>query len=163
MKPQRPGPIRITRQPAPEQPHFEDVLHDEVTRVLTVGFEIQERQLQQFLATWLERQAGVIAAALAALPAGMAPATQASNVLAALLAAASTRPPAEDPRAELDQLAARHWRVTSLATQVALWISERDTADLGLAAEVARHLAILEDAEALKQEQAVEDAAEEGR
>lgn len=65
---------------------------------------VREHQLRQFLGAWLERQTSVIAAALSSLPLGMAPATQASNVVAALLAAADVRPPAEEPT-ELERLA----------------------------------------------------------
>jgi hypothetical protein len=116
MKPHRPDPIRITQQPGLEQPHFEGdepvayrvctvdengqgrplpddprfhAALDEMARAaVRLAKADRERQFQERLAAWLADQQATIAAALEALPAGMAPQTQAANVHAALLAEA---------------------------------------------------------------------------
>lgn len=72
-----------------------------------------------------------------------------------LLAAADVRPPTQEARAELDQLATEFPRpLDGLGTQVAAWIAEQDRLRPGLADAVATHLAILEDCDGLIREQA---------
>lgn len=116
MKPHRPDPIRITQQPGLEQPHFEaddpvryrvcnvdengqgrplpddprfHAALDEMARAaVRLAKADRDRQFQERLAAWLADRQATIAATLAALPAGMAPQTQAANVHAALLAEA---------------------------------------------------------------------------
>jgi hypothetical protein len=94
-----------TEMPGTAQAAFDGAV-DEVLRRQAA---VREHQIQQFLGAWLERQTGVVAAALAALadlPGRLSAETQASNVVAALLAAADVRPPAEEsdrPRDELVQ------------------------------------------------------------
>lgn len=77
--------------------YLNDLIQQIVRGAMTAAEEMNRRRTGQVLAAWLPGQTTVIADALESLPRELASNTQASNVVAALLAAASTRPPASEP------------------------------------------------------------------